>query len=231
MQIDIIIPVFRDNEALGRFLSLPRYDWGRHDLRVVFGGPDAEGEALAANRSVPWQRADSCGRARQMNAGAACGSGDILLFLHADTVLPAEALSMIRKAVESGASGGAFARRFDSSSPWLRISCRLADWRGRALRVFLGDQAIFVRRDVFEDMGGFDESAAYEDLDFSLRLRRKGRTALLRPPILSSARRFTAKGVVRQSIDDFLAGSAYLLRHRRAKVAKGDTPSKRPTST
>ncbi|NBB80083.1 MAG: glycosyltransferase, partial [Verrucomicrobia bacterium] len=108
----------------------------------VFGEPDAAGQALAERCGVIWTRAERAGRASQMNHGAASAEGDILLFLHADSHPPPDALAAIEKAIHSGAVGGAFTRRFDTPSRLLRFTCWLADWRGRALGIFLGDQGL-----------------------------------------------------------------------------------------
>ncbi|MFU8849088.1 MAG: glycosyltransferase family 2 protein [Opitutales bacterium] len=223
MRLDLIIPVFRDSVALARLLESRRLDDLDATVTVVFAEPDPEGESLVERHGASWLRAERPGRAQQMNHAADCVSGDGLLFLHADTLPPEGALDAIRQAIAAGAVGGAFARRFDSPSRWLKISARLADWRGRAFGVFLGDQGIFVRREVFEHLGGFDESARYEDLDFSLRLRKTGRTALLEPPVLSSARRFAAKGVLRQTLGDFVAGFSFVCAHRRTAEKETDS--------
>ena len=223
MRLDVIIPVFRDNAALARLLESRRFGEPDATVTVVFGEPDPAGESLVERHGASWLRSEMAGRARQMNHAAACSTGDVLLFLHADTVPPVGALATIRQAIADGAVGGAFARRFDSPSRWLKMSTRLADWRGRALGIFLGDQGIFVRREVFGRLGGFDESVRYEDLDFSLRLRKAGRTTLLAPPVLSSSRRFAAKGVVRQTMRDFVAGLGYVL--NLAEVRASDSES------
>ena len=178
---------------------------------VVFGEPDPGGEALAESYGVSWTRAKCAGRASQMNHGAASAEGDVLLFLHADSQPPPDALEAIEKAIHSGAVGGAFTRRFDSTSRFLQLTCWLADWRGRLLGIFLGDQGLFVHREVFHALGGFDEEVRYEDLDFSQRLRRSGRTILLPQVLRSSARRFQRSGVVRQSLSDFWAVFLFLV--------------------
>ncbi|MFP4261507.1 MAG: TIGR04283 family arsenosugar biosynthesis glycosyltransferase [Opitutales bacterium] len=205
MRVDVIVPVFRDNAALKQLLEASAERDLSERIQVVFGEPDAAGQALAERCGVTWTRAERAGRASQMNHGAASAEGDVLLFLHADSQPPPDALEAIQDAVFHGAVGGAFTRRFDTPSRLLRFACWLADWRGRALGIFLGDQGLFVRREVFEALGGFDEEARYEDLDFSQRLRGTGRTILLPQVLISSARRFQRRGVVRQSLSDFLA--------------------------
>jgi cellulose synthase/poly-beta-1,6-N-acetylglucosamine synthase-like glycosyltransferase len=138
-----------------------------------------------------------------MNLGARDARGDVLLFLHADTRLRADSLAAIRCALaRPDVAGGAFARRFDHPSILLRLSCVVADWRGRLAGWFFGDQAIFARRAAFDQLGGYREWDVFEDLDFARRLRGAGRTVLLRPPILSSGRRFTTGPAWRRVLRD-----------------------------
>ena len=205
MRVEVIVPVFRDNDALERLLEAVGGSEMPKRMRVVFGEPDAVGESLADHYGVPWSRAKCAGRASQMNHGAGSARGDVFFFLHADSHPPPDALEAIEAAVRGGAAGGAFSRRFDASSRILQFTCRLADWRGRAFGVFLGDQGLFVRREVFERLGGFENRARYEDLDFSLRLRQAGRTILLPSVLRTSARRFEGRGVLRQSALDLWA--------------------------
>ena len=220
MLIDIIVPVFRDNAALERLFETLAGSPLLERMRVVFGEVDPRGEALAERYRVAWSRVAQAGRASQMNVGEAESSGEVLFFLHADSRLPTGALEAISDAVQNGAVGGAFSRRFDSPSLFLRMTCRLADWRGRAFGIFLGDQGLFVRRDVFGQLGGFDEQSRYEDLDFSLRLRQVGRTTLLPAILLSSARRFSEKGSFRQSLMDLWAVVRFVASDRSRRKEK-----------
>lgn len=146
-----------------------------------------------------------------MNLGAANAQGAILLFLHADTWLPQNALEKIVEAIgRRGAAGGGFARRYRSGSVTLAITSRLAGLRNRFFGWHLGDQALFVRRDLFEKLGGFREIPTFEDLDFSRRLGAIGRTITLTPPVSSSARRFAEKGPLRTTWNDLLLTRRYL---------------------
>jgi len=149
------------------------------------------------------------GRAAQMNAGAAASAGDVLLFLHADTLLPTGAAAAAAEAVEMGCVGGAFTHRFIEDDPRLSIISWWANTRSRFARLFFGDQAIFVRRDVFEALGGFRPLPIMEDLDFSSRLRRRGRTALLPLRVRTSGRRFLSEGVGRTCLKMMWLRAAY----------------------
>ncbi|MEM7146574.1 MAG: TIGR04283 family arsenosugar biosynthesis glycosyltransferase [Verrucomicrobiota bacterium] len=152
-------------------------------------------------------------RSKQQNLGAAQAAANILLFLHADTRLPPNALTQITSALNSPRNlvGGAFARFFDSPSLLLKLTCKLAALRSRHFHLFLGDQAIFVRRNIFEKLNGFDESVTQcEDLDLSLRLRQSGPTTVLSPPVLTSARRFQKHGPLKTTLNDFQTAYSFL---------------------
>ena len=138
-----------------------------------------------------------------MNLGAKKSTGDILLFLHADTALLATAFEKVASALtDPHVIGGAFARRYEPASAFLNATCFLAELRSRMFGWFLGDQAMFVRRDVFERLGGFRDYDIFEDLDFARRMRREGRVVTLRPPVISSARRFQSDGALRKTLAD-----------------------------
>ena len=205
-KISVIIPTL--NEAENLEPALKRLG-GADEVIVADGGSRDETQKVALRFETDWvDCSNATGRARQLNQGANRASGDILLFLHADTLLPAEGIADLRKTFHNDKEviGGAFRRFFDSDSRYLKWTCRLANWRGQSWGVFLGDQAIFVRSKVFFAMGGFREDLPYgEDLDFSLRLRQEGRVVLLSPPVLSSARRFDPpSGPLQQTLKDLL---------------------------
>ena len=146
-----------------------------------------------------------------MNLGAAQARGRILLFLHADTWLPPDALAKIIDAIDRRrALGGGFARRYRSRSLTLAMTSRLAGLRSRLWGWHLGDQAIFVRRDTFDRLHGYRDIPIFEDLDFSRRLRALGKTMTLTPPVYSSARRFAEKGPLRTTWDDLRLTRRYL---------------------
>lgn len=133
-----------------------------------------------------------------MNAGAAQSRADVLLFLHADTHLPAEARQVIEGALADPACvGGRFDVRFehDGGFPWL--IARLISLRSRVSGIATGDQAIFVRREVFERLGGFADIPIMEDIEFSRRLKRAGRVVPLRARVVTSYRRWQRCGALR----------------------------------
>jgi rSAM/selenodomain-associated transferase 2 len=133
-----------------------------------------------------------------MNAGAAASSGDILLFLHADTLLPDTAGDDIAAALQDpNAVGGRFDVRLDSNTAWMWIVSLLMNVRSRVTGIATGDQALFVRRAVFQAIGGFPDIPIMEDIAFSTQLKHKGRIAALSSCVLTSARRWTHHGTIR----------------------------------
>jgi rSAM/selenodomain-associated transferase 2 len=137
------------------------------------------------------------GRALQMNAGAAAARHAVLLFLHADTRLPAGAAADIAGALERGAGWGRFDVRI-VGRPWmLRVVALLMNLRSRASGIATGDQAIFVRRDLFDAVGRFPEQPLMEDIELSRRLRRHARPACLPSRVATSGRRWESRGVWR----------------------------------
>lgn len=152
-------------------------------------------------------------RAFQLNLGAQHARADILLFLHADTQLPARALAEIVHALRDRAIiGGGFARRYASSSLVLGATCLLARVRNRMIGWHLGDQAMFVRRSIFFQLGGFRDVERFEDLDLSRRMKSLGRVTTLTPEVISSPRRFLQAGPVRTTLRDFGSTMNYLVR-------------------
>ncbi len=193
--LSVIVPVL--NEAAGVAATLhalaPLRSDG-HELIVVDGGSTDGTTALCqtrANQVIVSPR----GRARQMNAGAALAQGTVLLFLHADTQLPPDAARLVLAAIAGGAVWGRFDVRIAGSSLMFPVIARFMNWRSRWSGIATGDQAIFVRRDVFERVGGFNDQPLMEDIELSRRLRAIARPACLRACVQTSGRRWEARGV------------------------------------
>ena len=196
MQISIIIPTLNEAQnitaTLKRVLSLP----GFYEVIVVDGGSqDKTAElALAYSRVI---RATG-GRAGQMNAGAAAAGGEVLLFLHADTVLPETALKAVEQALsDNSVIGGRFRVRLDCSAWPYRVVGSCINWRDRILKGFSGDQAIFIRSGVFQKLGGYAEIPLMEDLELGRRMLRVGRVVQLPEYVMTSARRWQKNGLLR----------------------------------
>lgn len=169
------------------------------DVVVADGGSDDDTREIARRRArlVESPR----GRAAQQNAGAAAVGGGVLWFLHADTIPPPDAPAEIARAIEAGAPGGAFRVAFPPAErsrhpllPWIE---RGIDARTRITRTATGDQGIFVRRDVFEAVGGFPPIPLFEDVALFSAIAKRGRPAICRGPLETSARRWLEHGPAR----------------------------------
>jgi rSAM/selenodomain-associated transferase 2 len=202
----LVIPVFNEASVLPQLLrSLDKLD---ADIVFVDGGSTDETRALISASGYRHVRARR-GRAAQMNAGVAAARGNILLFLHADTRLPFGALSAVRNAIRDGAVGGSFDVALESRRLLLRLVGTLITLRSRLTGVSSGDQAIFVKREAFDRLGGFAPLALFEDLDFSRRLKRLGPVARLRPAVLTSPRRWEHGGALRTILRMWMLRALY----------------------
>lgn len=191
--ISVVIPVLNEELRLGGTLAnvLPQLP---EEVLVVDGGSgDATVAIATATAGVRLLRADK-GRARQMNAGAAAARGDWLLFLHADTLLPPQALARIA-ALPASVLAGAFRHRFSSDDWRLRLISRLDNYRTRLTRIAFGDQAMFVRRELFERLGGFPPCEVMEDVAFGERLRHATAPILLADEAITDSRKFEQMGI------------------------------------
>ena len=198
MRLSIVIPVLDEARHLETLLPELARTCPGAEVLVVDGG-SADGSAAVAARS-PGVRvvASDRGRARQMNAGAARASGDALLFLHADTRLPARAVEAVLDALgDPAVAYGRFDVRFDSRRPAFRVIAGLMNARSRLTGICTGDQAIFVRRATFEALGGYADIALMEDVELTRRLKRAGRRAALNLRVTTSGRKWEREGVTR----------------------------------
>lgn len=198
MRTSIVVPLLNERERLPRLIDHLRslLANGNGEVIPVDGGSDDGSAQLLSSAGFQVIAAER-GRARQMNAGAAVATGDCLLFLHADTRLPQGALEKIEKAVSGGNCWGRFDLRICGGSLWFPLIATLINWRSRVSGIATGDQAIFVRRDAFERLGGFPEQPLMEDIELSKRLLQLSRPACIRAPAETSGRRWQRYGVLR----------------------------------
>jgi rSAM/selenodomain-associated transferase 2 len=167
-----------------------------HEVIVADGGSSDGTLSLCQGRAdVAFVAAR--GRARQMNAGAARAHGEVLMFLHADTLLPAQADELVARALAAGALWGRFDVCITGRSPMLPVIAALMNRRSCWTGIATGDQAIFLRRSLFEQIGGFADLALMEDVDLSRRLRARGAPACLHAHAITSGRRWESRGVWR----------------------------------
>jgi rSAM/selenodomain-associated transferase 2 len=202
----VVVPAWDDRENLARLLpTLVRLN-ALHEIIVVDASevPAATEELVRASGAI-YLRAPEPNRGAQMNLGAAHATGDAFIFHHADAILREEHLASVAAALRDGSIvGGAFYRKFDCRHPrllWLEKFARLLTRRGGTL---FGDQSVFVRRKIFESLGGFALIPLMEDMEFSRRLRRSGLVAVLDPPMESSSRRHLRRGAWLTSIQNGL---------------------------
>jgi rSAM/selenodomain-associated transferase 2 len=192
----VVIPARNDTAALDRTLAALETLEGRGAAEIVVSASgDHGGTTLATDgrARVVWPEGST--RAALMNAGAAAATGDVFFFLHADSVPPPDALARIAAALaDPRVVGGAFEHRFAEPAWSLRAINLINRIRYRLTRNWYGDQGIFVRADVFRSLGGYRDLRLMEDLDFSQRLKRRGRSVLVRVPLVTSGRRFLARG-------------------------------------
>lgn len=196
--LSIIIPALNEAANLERLLLSLRVIGPGAEVIVVDGG--SEDGTRAVVRRFPWVRyvTSGRGRARQMNAGAEVANGQNLLFLHADTLLPSEAEAAIVEAFHDPAIvAGRFDVRFDSPRPIFMLIAFFINRRSRLTKICTGDQALFVRRQTFEEMEGYPDIPLMEDVELTKRLKRVGRMACLRSKVTTSARKWERDGVFR----------------------------------
>ncbi|NJB68236.1 rSAM/selenodomain-associated transferase 2 [Desulfobaculum xiamenense] len=209
--VSIIIPVLREAEGANALVEhvLALSPAGTAEILMVDGSENGDTIKALRHKEIKTLLAPR-GRARQMNAAAQAASGDILLFLHADTRLPQDALSLVTQAATDGCVGGAFTLRFDTDSPGMRLIAAVANLRSQLTRAPYGDQAQFFLRDYFLAIGGFRDMPLMEDLEIMTRIRRRAdRIRILDAAVTTSARRWREEGLLRCTLRNWALRLAY----------------------
>ncbi len=208
--LSIVIPALNEEEHLGQTLArVGRIPHG--EVVVVDGGSRDSTVEIAEKWGARVIRTEP-NRGRQMNLGAQEASGAILLFLHADTLLPENYAESIRAALtDPKVVGGAFAWRVEPSTAFLKYIEKNVAWRTRIFRMPYGDQAYFVRTSVFREMNGYAEIPLMEDVEFIRRLRKIGNLATIPHPVVTSPRRYQRRGPVRTTLRNKLTLFGYYL--------------------
>ena len=221
MAVSLVIPVLNEagriNGAIGGIRSLD----GHVEIIVVDGSP--EGETIRAITDPEVIRLTSSkGRASQMNRGASQARGEALLFLHADTALPPHAFERIESPLaDDRFVGGAFDLEIGDKGPAFRIIGRLASLRSRLTRIPYGDQAIFLRRDYFNELDGFRDMPIMEDVDLMRRVRRAGeKICIVKDRVRTSSRRWRKEGLVRCTLRNRTLMLLYMLGVAPEKLAR-----------
>ena len=196
MNFSIVVPVRNEALVLPALLARLRpLQQAGCDVLLVDGGSEDGSAALIERAGFVVLHAPA-GRARQMNAGAARASGEVLLFLHADTELPHGALDCVEQALASGAHHwGRFDVRISGRHGMLRVIGHMMNLRSRLTGIATGDQALFMTRAAFDAVGGFPDQALMEDIELSKRLLRRSRPACIARRVTTSGRRWETRGV------------------------------------
>lgn len=195
--ITIIVPVYDEEthiKALNEHIQANAHNKDELEILIVDGGSTDESRAVALNEGLTVV-SSSKGRAVQMNRGAAVAQADILYFLHVDTLPPRDFDKTIRKAVQTGNQAGCFRMRFDSESRFLQFFSWFTRINHQICRG--GDQSLFITKQFFYELGGFDESyMVYEDAEFIRRIYKKAPFKILPENVITSARRYKDRGAV-----------------------------------
>lgn len=197
-RLSIIVPLLNERNLIAELAEQLQPWLGRDDCEAILvDGGSGDGTAELARDAGLGVLVSPKDRALQMNCGAAAARGEILLFLHGDTQLPANALELIESALVEKYCWGRFDVRIDGHSFWFPVIATLVNWRSHLSGIATGDQGIFVRRRVFEQLGGFPAQPLMEDIELSKRLLKISRPACIGVPVLTSGRRWQSRGVLR----------------------------------
>ncbi len=218
-RISVIIPALDEAGIIARTVDHARA-LGAAEVIVADGG-SKDGTAGIAERAGARVILSDPGRATQQNAGAASASGNVFLFLHADTRLPEGALARVTSVIgERGVALGAFRLGFDRDGRGLRFLIFGADLRGRLFNLPYGDQGLFLRRETFERLGGFREIPTMEDLCLVRRARRLGRVVIAPERVRTSPRSYERRGLVRNMLLNWTSVSLFVLGVRPERLAR-----------
>ncbi len=203
LAVSVVIPTWHDANNLAVLIPRLAQLFPAPEIIVVAVSGDAASEQIATAHGARFVHFAAPSRGEQMNHGASLATGDVLVFQHADTEFSELHLGALQIALQDRAVvGGAFYRKFDERHPRLMWLEKVGRWLTRHGGTLFGDQTIFVRRDIFMKLGGFARIPLMEDVEFSPRLQRAGKIAVLDPPVRSSARHHDRKGAWRTTIQN-----------------------------
>lgn len=216
--VSIIIPVLNEEKNIEKILlQLSKLKISK-EIIVVDGG-STDNTALMASKYAKVISSKK-GRAKQMNYGAALSKGDILWFLHCDSKISESSLESIEKAINKGYDGGCFSLYFyDYSSPFLKYISYTSNLRAKYLKLYFGDQGIFIKKSVFEKIGGYPDIPLMEDWELSMRIKKSAKTIVLKDKIGTSARRFVEGGIFKTFLLMQYIKLLYILKFPIEKIA------------
>lgn len=192
--ISIIIPVLNEERTILKTLTDIQKLEGEKEIIVVDGGSDDKTVELAQSKSVIVIKSKS-GRANQMNAGARVAKGETVWFVHSDSKVSENSLYAIKEAINNGYIGGCFQLYFyDLKTKFMKFVAVTSHMRAKYLQLIFGDQGIFIEKDIFDEINGFNSMELMEDWDLSRRVHKLGKMKVLKVKIGSSARRFKKGG-------------------------------------
>lgn len=197
MKISIIIPVLNEKKIINKTLENLYRLKNDYDIEtiVVEATPDLETVDSVYYNNVIKLSAEK-GRAKQMNQGAKLATGDVLVFLHADTVLPENAFKKIQESIKNNFVAGAFSLKIDSPNILLKVISFTANMRVYFTKIPYGDQAIFIKKSFFEKIGGYRDIPFMEDVDIMKRIKKsKERICILKEKVKTSPRRWNEQGI------------------------------------
>ena len=218
IKISVIIPLLNEAKAIKNvLLNLQSYP----ELEVIVVDGGSEDETIAIAESFSYKVLSSVrGRSIQMNAGAAIATGNILLFLHGDTILPANFPQMILEAIQQpGIVGGAFELKIDAKIRGIKLVEMMVNWRSHFFSLPYGDQAIFIKAETFNQIGGFPIQPIMEDFVFIRQLKNIGKIAIIPTPVITSGRRWQQLGIVKTTLINQLMILGYYLGVSPEKLA------------
>jgi rSAM/selenodomain-associated transferase 2 len=194
--ISIIVPALNEAQYIENICQRIHKIGNYRELLVVDGGSHDKTRQFAAHYATVLLSPQ--GRAIQMNTGAHLAKGDILWFLHADCLPHLNSIAAISNAiVNSKIVGGAFSYNLDADGYIYRLAEGLSNYKNQVFNLFYGDMGIFIRKKIFDEMGGYHEIPLMEDIDLCLRLRKIGKTIILPQRIITSARRWKRDGALK----------------------------------
>ncbi len=207
--ISFVIPVLNEASVIGPLLEKLASDFP-DSQRVVVDGGSSDGTVMAARLAGSRLLSSAPGRAVQMNAGARIASGAYIFFLHADT-LPTITAAQLQECLAGGPQWGFFRVRLSGSSWMFRTIERAMNLRSRVSGIATGDQMIFIRRELFEQTGGFAAIPLMEDIEYCKRLRREAPPLVISQAVETSSRRWEQRGVVSTIVRMWSLRLAYFL--------------------